>query len=60
MITTREIADRFNNGMEYFNTFGGNPVSCAIGLAVLEVLEQEQLQTNAQIIGDMLLRGFQS
>ena len=37
VITTRAIADAFNNGMEYFNTFGGNPVSCAIGLAVLDV-----------------------
>ncbi|NNE64676.1 MAG: aminotransferase class III-fold pyridoxal phosphate-dependent enzyme, partial [Gammaproteobacteria bacterium] len=48
VITTREIADSFNNGMEYFNTFGGNPVSCAIGLAVLDVLEEEQLQDNAR------------
>ncbi len=60
VITTREIADRFNNGMEYFNTFGGNPVSCAIGLAVLDVIEQDQLQNNALIVGDYLLEGLQA
>ena len=46
LITTRNIANSFNNGMEYFNSFGGNPVSCAIGHAVLEILEEE-LQKNA-------------
>ena len=35
VITTEAIADAFDNGMEYFNTFGGNPVSCVIGLEVL-------------------------
>jgi hypothetical protein len=35
VVTTPEIAASFDNGMEYFNTFGGNSVSCAIGLAVL-------------------------
>jgi 4-aminobutyrate aminotransferase-like enzyme len=40
VITTPEIAASFANGMEYFNTFGGNPVSCAIGLAVLDVIAQ--------------------
>ncbi|MCA9996606.1 MAG: aminotransferase class III-fold pyridoxal phosphate-dependent enzyme, partial [Anaerolineales bacterium] len=44
VITTPEIAEAFNNGMEYFNTFGGNPVSCAVGLAVLDVIRQEGLQ----------------
>jgi 4-aminobutyrate aminotransferase-like enzyme len=43
VITTQAIADAFVTGMEYFNTFGGNPVSCAIGLAVLDVIEQEIL-----------------
>jgi 4-aminobutyrate aminotransferase-like enzyme/Ser/Thr protein kinase RdoA (MazF antagonist) len=60
VITTREIADSFNNGMEYFNTFGGNPVSCAIGLAVLEVIEDENLQSNAQEVGDFLIQGLQA
>src|SRR2546421_12655991 len=38
VITTREIAGSFANGMEYFNTFGGNPGSCAGGMAVLDVI----------------------
>ncbi|MCG8606680.1 aminotransferase class III-fold pyridoxal phosphate-dependent enzyme, partial [bacterium] len=54
VITTREIADSFDNGMEYFNTFGGNPVSCAVGMAVLDVLEEEGLQQNAQEVGQYL------
>ena len=60
VITTREIADRFNNGMEYFNTFGGNPVSCATGLAVLDVIEDEQLQSNALAVGEILLDGLKA
>jgi 4-aminobutyrate aminotransferase-like enzyme/Ser/Thr protein kinase RdoA (MazF antagonist) len=55
VVTTPEIADRFNNGMEYFNTFGGNPVSCAVGLKVLEILERDRLRENARQIGDYLL-----
>lgn len=51
VVTTREIADTFNNGMEFFSTFGGNPVSCAVGLAVLDVLQQERLQQNALHVG---------
>lgn len=54
VVTTKEIAEAFCNGMEYFNTFGGNPVSCAIGLAVLEVLEEENLQKNALETGTYL------
>lgn len=55
VVTTREIADAFNNGMEYFNTFGGNPVSSAVGLAVLDVIENEGLQHHAFEIGEYLL-----
>jgi 4-aminobutyrate aminotransferase-like enzyme len=44
--------------MEYFNTFGGNPVSCAIGLAVLAVIEQEGLQAHAGQVGNRLLHGL--
>jgi 4-aminobutyrate aminotransferase-like enzyme len=58
VITTPEIADAFANGMEYFNTFGGNPVSCAIGMAVLDVIENEDLQKNAFLAGNRLLAGL--
>lgn len=51
---TKEIADTFNTGMEYFNTFGGNPVSCAIGKAVLDVINEENLQQNALQTGGFL------
>ena len=54
VVTRREIAERFDNGMEYFNTFGGNPVSCAVGLAVLDVIESEELQANAETVGAYL------
>jgi 4-aminobutyrate aminotransferase-like enzyme/Ser/Thr protein kinase RdoA (MazF antagonist) len=58
VITTPEIAASFANGMEYFNTFGGNPVSCAVGLAVLDVIRDERLQENAHQIGEYLVRGL--
>lgn len=56
--TTPEIAEKFANGMEYFNTFGGNAVSCAIGLAVLDVIERENLQANALDVGNYLMAGL--
>ena len=59
VITTPDIASSFNNGMEYFNTFGGNPVSCAIGLAVLDVIESEELQHNALTVGKYLKQGLE-
>ena len=47
VITSQKIADAFVTGMEYFNTFGGNPVSCAIGMAVLDAIKEDKLQENA-------------
>jgi 4-aminobutyrate aminotransferase-like enzyme/Ser/Thr protein kinase RdoA (MazF antagonist) len=55
VITTREIAAAFDNGMEFFSTFGGNPVACAAGLAVLDVLETDGLQARARRVGEHLL-----
>ena len=52
VITTAEIASSFANGMEFFSTFGGNPVACAAGLAVLDVLRDEKLQENALAVGN--------
>jgi len=60
VVTTPAIADAFAGGMEYFNTFGGNPVSCAAGLAVLEVIEEEGLQENARTTGALLAEGLRS
>jgi 4-aminobutyrate aminotransferase-like enzyme/Ser/Thr protein kinase RdoA (MazF antagonist) len=54
VVTTAAIADAFANGMEYFNTFGGNPVSCAIGFEVLRVIREEGLQQNALETGAYL------
>jgi 4-aminobutyrate aminotransferase-like enzyme/Ser/Thr protein kinase RdoA (MazF antagonist) len=58
VVTTQAIADAFKNGMEYFNTFGGNPVSCAIGLEVLRVIKDEGLQQNAKVVGSYLKSGL--
>jgi 4-aminobutyrate aminotransferase-like enzyme len=54
VVTTPAIAASFNNGMEYFNTFGGNPVSCAVGMAVVDVIEEEHLQEKALRVGGEL------
>jgi 4-aminobutyrate aminotransferase-like enzyme len=56
VVTTRAVAERFHNGMEYFNTFGGNPVSCAAGLAVLRTIREEDLQRQALDTGNSLLK----
>lgn len=58
VITTPAIAASFDNGIEFFSTFGGSTVSCAIGLAVLEVVMEEQLQSHALKVGAHLLGGL--
>lgn len=58
VVTTRALADAFANGMEYFNTFGGNPASCAAGLAVLDEIDARDLQTNALRVGKRLYDGL--
>jgi 4-aminobutyrate aminotransferase-like enzyme/Ser/Thr protein kinase RdoA (MazF antagonist) len=53
--TSRSIADAFDNGMEYFSTFGGNTVSCAVGIAVLDVVLDEGLKEHARLVGERML-----
>jgi 4-aminobutyrate aminotransferase-like enzyme len=60
VITTKAIATSFANGMEYFNTFGGNPVACQVGLAVLKVLDDERLQQNALRVGAYMMERFRA
>jgi len=55
-----ELGEAFRNKVMYFNTFGGNPVACAAGLAVLEVIENEKLVDNARDVGAHLKRGLQA
>tara|TARA_B100000959_G_scaffold286597_1_gene366001 strand:- start:1778 stop:3034 length:1257 start_codon:yes stop_codon:yes gene_type:complete len=57
LFTTPKIASALD-GMEFFSTFGGNPVSCAIGMAVLDVIEREGLLNKAKQLGDYFTRGL--
>jgi len=58
LVTRREVTERFESSREFFSTFGGNPVACAAGLAVLDVLEDEDLARNAAEVGDYLRAGL--
>lgn len=58
MATRSGLLDNFGRESRYFNTFGGNTVSAAVGMAVLDVLEQEQLIENSRVVGDYLARSL--
>jgi 4-aminobutyrate aminotransferase-like enzyme/Ser/Thr protein kinase RdoA (MazF antagonist) len=60
VVTTRAIAERFANGMEYFSTFGGSTAACVAARETLAVTLDEQLQQNAQRVGDRLLQGLRT
>ena len=59
VVTTAEIAANFENGPEFFSSFGGNPISCAIGHAVLDVIDEESLQAHAKKVGEHLIQGLE-
>lgn len=52
VVANRDIVKAFRSGYRYFNTFGGNPVSCAAAMAVLEEIETQNLVANAKTVGD--------
>ena len=56
VICKKKIADKFNNGMEFFSSFGGNPVSCAISNEVLNEIQIKNLQLNAKKTGEYLIK----
>jgi 4-aminobutyrate aminotransferase-like enzyme len=58
VVTTADLMERFTSQNMYFNTFGGNEVSSAVGLAVLDVLRDEHLLENAQRVGDYIISGM--
>ncbi|MDE2833634.1 MAG: aminotransferase class III-fold pyridoxal phosphate-dependent enzyme [Bacteroidota bacterium] len=58
VVTTPAIAQAFDNGMEFFSTFGGNSVSVTVGMAVLDVIAEERLQHHALQTGDYLMRSL--
>ncbi len=58
VITTPEIAASFDNGMEFFSTFGGSTAACVAGLATLRVTQDERLQAHALLVGEYLLNGL--
>lgn len=56
VVTTKKIAESFlNTGVQYFNTYGGNPVSCAVANAVMQVIDEERLQENCLVVGKYLI-----
>ncbi len=58
VMTTTEIAQSFDNGIEYFSTFGGSTLSCRVGTEVLRIVDEEGLQENARVTGGYLLQGL--
>ena len=55
VVTRREIAEKFEQQCAFFSTTGGNPVACAAAMAMLDVIEQEDLMANAERVGQNLM-----
>lgn len=60
VITTRDIAESFDNGMEFFSTTGGSTAACVAGRMTLQVTLDEDLQRNALLVGERMLSGFRT
>lgn len=58
LVMRHDVVENFGKKSRYFNTFGGNPVSCAVGMAVLDVLEEESLQQSAKDVGVYFRQGL--
>ena len=58
VVARADLVNNFRERVMYFNTFGGNPVQCAVGMAVLDVIEGENLQNNSLVVGDYLRAGL--
>ena len=58
VVARAELIERFRREVTYFNTFGGNPVACAVGNAVLDVMARDQLIEHARVTGDYLRERF--
>ncbi|WIY26851.1 aminotransferase class III-fold pyridoxal phosphate-dependent enzyme [Parasedimentitalea psychrophila] len=60
LVTSKEIADSFAQGPEFFSTFGGSTLSCRIGKEVLDIVDDEGLQDNARVMGAELIAGLRA
>ncbi|KAF1854505.1 hypothetical protein Lal_00012345 [Lupinus albus] len=60
VITSRSIADRYRSQGYFFSSTGGSPLSSVVGLTVLDIIEEEQLQANARIVGAYLKARLQA
>jgi 4-aminobutyrate aminotransferase-like enzyme len=58
VVTRRDLLEAFTDQIDFFSTFGGNPVSAAAALATLDILQSENLQENARATGSLLREGI--
>jgi 4-aminobutyrate aminotransferase-like enzyme len=58
VVARADLVEEFTSQNMYFNTFGGNTVSAAVGMAVLDVLQEERLLENASTVGDHVIAGL--